>query len=420
MNNKKNILIISLEPFSKSGTNGRATGSLFELIFDKVNLMQIFYKDQEPNYLDIDYLFINEKNVIKSIYKMCLPYEHVKYIDQSFLTNNKQSKVTKTPFKQLIRSMIWDWSLIFYKKIYKECCLFNPDYIFVQDADIPALYKLTNTIAKMTDSEIVFYTTENYALKKNNYMNLYNKNDLFYKIFHKKLFRSQKKFINKCGKYIFLTDSLKNEYINSYKLSPSKCYVIKPYSNCKQAINKIEHVDSFIYAGNLGVGRLDTLINLVKLFSVAGFSKTINVYAKLNSTQLSLINDNAQINYCGFVNKEVLDERILNSSVLILVESFDPLISDDCCHAFSGKIAEYLSFNKIILYYGPKNATSDFLSKNNCAFVCHSEEDLYKFIENIKNTELINEILYNVNKTYTKYFSREANMSIFKKIFEIE
>ena len=415
----KKIFVFSIYPFSKGSSNGRAIGSLFELLNDEYSITQIYFKSDILNMIKCNYLFVPEANMIK--FKKMKMY---KSLFAESLSDNRESsinsKIKKTPLLMLIRNALWNLRLGAFSDLKQTIIKENPDFIFVQDCEVPALFKYLLKISKSIKAKLIFYTSENYAFKNFNYMNLKNeKCTLLYKIFKNKLQKYQKKYVENSSECIFLTETLRDEYAMNYNIKNSHVLLPPITSDSESYEITTNDILNISYCGNLSNGRFDTLLYFYEQINKMTQNFILTVCSRLTAEQKEIIKQKDKIKFLGYVPQEKVLDVFRTSNLILHIESFEHMHVVDCKHAFSSKIGICLSMLKPFLYFGPsENAEAKFILKNKCAFVVENRNELFDFLNMyLDNRVNLNELKINQIATLENYFSKEKTYNTLKEIF---
>lgn len=417
---KNKVLLMSLESLNKESSNSQMLLSLLSLI-NGCDLTQIYFKGREPNAFAGDYFLISEKVMLKSIFKRLFNFKVTKITDLDNSNNNNvksspKTSIKKTSITALLRNLLWKLSINKIVRFFRKIPEFKFDYIVFFENDIPAFSDLVIKLSSLTNSKIIYVTSEDYCLKKHNYLGKKISSSLFYNIYHNFLYKSRKEFLKVADLSVFLTSDLMKYYaINGLSTPNSTC--LMPISS----INKIEqnfNNDTFVisYCGSLGVGRLDTLFEIIASLEEIPDLKFI-VASNLKQDDIIKIKSFKNVEYRGFVSKSEVLNIYSMSNLLLHVESFDSFFAVDCKFAFSGKISDCLFSQIPFAYIGPKtNTISKFIEDENCAFSFHSIDDFKEFINHarIKGVVLKNNSkkLLEIQK---KYFDRTYLINYFNK-----
>ena len=416
---KSNILILSFEPFTKEGSNGKTLWSLLEDFDNNCNLSHIFIKNITPN-IDANcrFLLIDESKIINpflSSKKLVREVYCSKESDKKQQSFKKETK-KKTPFTMFVRNALWYMVSLKFKYVYKWIEQYKPDTLVFLDNDLPFFCYFARKIKKRFGCKIIFYSTENYSLKKTNYMSKkLSSNNPIFSLFKRSLFRAHEKLFKETSFEIFLTDSLKEEYMHNYSLNQPS--VIYP-SSCigELPMKRLDKEIVFSYCGSLGVGRWETLLSFIQ--ELAHYKCRIIVASYLSKEQEAQLLKYPFVDYLGFVSFEKVVQIYNNSDILLHFESFNKAVNDDCKHAFSGKLADCISSCKPFLYYGPKNnSISSFLKDNKCGFEINDTNSLKAILNTFHDNPEYLFINYNNAKlTSKRYFDKDKNTDLLKRI----
>lgn len=120
----------------------------------------------------------------------------------------------------------------------------------------------------------------------------------------------------------------------------------------------------FVYAGNLGLGRADSLARLAaavdRIGGEARVRTCLDVYASPDQVRKfgrSLVS-NAAVNVRGWIDGSQLPEVFHNADVLIHAESFDPDVAKLTRLSFSTKLNQYLMAGRCVVAMGPRELAS--------------------------------------------------------------
>ena len=131
------------------------------------------------------------------------------------------------------------------------------------------------------------------------------------------------------------------------------------------------------YFGNLGVGRVDSLIQVANVLYDIDRNLVINIYGNATNVDKIKFEQRTNIRYHGFVSPQSLQCVLEKSDILIHVESFDKETFSKLRYAFSTKLAQYLCAGRPLLCYAPKDCTSaEYLKQENGAVVATNVSEL--------------------------------------------
>lgn len=144
------------------------------------------------------------------------------------------------------------------------------------------------------------------------------------------------------------------------------------------------------YFGNLGVGRVDSLLQTADALTEIDPSCVIDVYGNAPDGELEKLSAHPGTIYHGFVSAEQLHEIIDASDILLHVESFDPAYIDKLKYAFSTKIAQCFCAGRCLFSYAPKGtASTQYLLSTESAVVAAAPDELKNGLALIINNKEI-------------------------------
>ena len=167
------------------------------------------------------------------------------------------------------------------------------------------------------------------------------------------------------------------------------------------------------YFGNLGVGRVASIMEIADFLMECHPDLKIDVYGRPSERDEQLMSRHPSIVLHGFVGQDTLLKVRENSDILLHTESFDPDIVPKLKNAFSTKIAQCLCSGRCLLTYAPIDmASTDYLLTEACACVASSKEEMKaKLNELIENPELrlmyANRALDSARKNHDKQITAE-------------
>lgn len=418
----KKVMVISFDSINLSSSNGRSLGSILKLAESEISFSQIYIKGSDPDIFDGQYCFISEKKLLKTFFNVkrstnIFEFHKGNNSEKNIVSDNRTSnKIKKTPFKMLLRNIMWSFASINMKTVFKWALNISPDYVIVQAGDLPYLLSLSVKIARKCNSKVIFYTSENYPFKKDNYTNL-NKKSIIYPLLQRKLYKATKQVVRLSSSCIFLTESLLDEYSKNYSLACNS-YVIYPYSTVSQISPKPLNKENITlsYCGNLSLDRYKTIINIASVVYSKYPGSKIIVCGNASTKIIDKLKEQCNIQYRGLVPYEEVIKVYRESDYLLHVESFDSKIANDSRHAFSGKISDCIASCRPFIFVGPDTMFEySFLLSNRAALVFGS---LNKFNNFVKEGGLEKNDFDPTNQLLVKnsFFSFEETK---RKIFEV-
>lgn len=230
--------------------------------------------------------------------------------------------------------------IVIEREILEDIYAFNPDVIYTQGYDVRIL-RVANRIANLMDRKIVVHTLDDWFTTGKK-MSDYLKRMVLKRILSKaisfsaspamterlrELFSCESTFISNCAPFIDEQIETKEEVIG-----------------CK-----------LLYVGNLTPSRYLALAELANLLKMPEYlpSEKIDIYAPPEQIEEygEVFGDNVVLH--NSVEQKEVAKLISGAKIVLHIESFDEDCHDFIKFSLSTKIAEYTSFGKPIIYYGP-------------------------------------------------------------------
>ena len=420
----KKVLIISNNSFSKTSNNGKTYEAIFSK-FRKDNLAQLFFSENEDPDMEYceRYFKVTDQDVLKNLIKFTKsngnPVIYIKEnknvdsitVNQSLLFNFFKKRADMLIY---LRDVLWSFNSWKTPQLKKWLRDFNPDLIFFVAGPMTFPHKITKWIAEFLDIPIVLYFTDDYVIypKSRNLMDTlvkYRAN----KIYKKTIKLSISRFtIGELMSYEYekYFGTQFNSIMNSIEIK-SNSQVIELRANENYLIS---------YFGGLHLNRWKMISRLSK---IAGDDFTFNVYSMEQPTEEVLIEfKNCNVNFCGGLVGLELEKKILESDVLLHVESDNEYYRSLTKLSVSTKIPEYLISGRMILGFGPEElASMRVLSDNNLGLVISSDLNDDMILEQInilRDISLRNEFGLRAQEYARDKFDKNQNAESFKKYIE--
>ena len=423
---KKNVLVISIDPFSFESGNGKTLGNYF-LGSKDLNVSQIYLSDYPIDMIDGNYAHIPELEVIKHPFrkkgKLIRTYYSPKVSKDKDINEipevQLKSKIKKNPLTCLARNFLWSLNSWKTKELKKFVLDIQPDVIVLQSGDAPFAFKIAYWVQKLTNAKLIVHNTEDFPFKKHNYLHKENGMGFLFPLYRAFLNKSYQKLSKKASLFIHNTEFLKDQFAAKYK-RVNHDYVMCSSSYKPIGIKKTD-TDKWImlYAGGtVGGKRFESLIKV----SDALLSISNKAFLKIFSTDdtddpfnKQLIRQNTLLSPA--INYDSLCREMEISDCLLHVENFNQYYRVDRVNGFSTKIADCLNSNKPFIIFAPKElACYRYLEKHDCAFCVDNEKDLemvleqiinnpnsLEVIQKIKNAKMIVEENHSLDKNIEKF-----------------
>ena len=299
----------------------------------------------------------------------------------------------KNALTMLLRDLTWDHSPRLKSILLDWSRKQQPDLILLQVGDASLHIRIATYLARNLDIPLLTYNTEDYYFKKHDYMRRTMRPGLFYRIFHHRFCRVFDELMKLRPVCLYNCDGLKELYAQRFGDHGRVLYCGSDFSPKKSA----DTDGPILYAGNLGIGRVDALIELGKALQGIHKELSIDVYGNAPADTVQTLRSGKGIRYHGSVDYSELRNLISKSRLLIHVESFDRFIAKDIQYAFSTKLADYMMSGVPILYFGPDSSEgARYLARNDMAFIVTNRECAEKQLRNaLYDTRRRNQVVDN-------------------------
>lgn len=390
------VLVLSNECFSYTTSNGRTLGNFFKN-WPKDRLAQFFLSGVPEVEFCKNYFQVSDKHALNAVLRkgecggIVFPDELKKNtVVDIESTVVRDRKISRNAITMLIRELVWktgSWKCSGY---WHWVSNFEPEIILLQAGDCAFMFNLALKTARRFRAKLVIYNTEGYYFKKFDYFKSTGLAHHLYPIFHYILKKSIKKTYNASDFAIFNCEALEKDFCGEFNIASDVIYTA---TDIQEFETKQPDKNSFIvsYAGNLGVGRATSLVDIANAIHEINPDYYLEVYGTIPNENVQKEFDKCSgLRFYGRVSYEEVKKIIYNSDLLIHTEGFEPYYLEDLKYAFSTKIADCLASNRCFLMYAPKEfAETQYLLQNKIAFVATSNSELKNILQElIKKTEI--------------------------------
>ena len=412
----KSPLVISNQCLSLSSANGRTIYNFVKL-FDCCTVSNFYISGSVEECINASFFQLSDKDALKNIITFGAK-GGLEVINSKECENNQNNgyKAKKRVIKYILRDIVWRLALRFNHKLSNWVDKIKPDGIIIFVADSSFLNDYARRISKKKKIPLITYSTENYCLKNYDYIEKKIKRGIIFRVFQKRLLNSTKKIYIHAIQNFLSTEDLCELFKNTFKLNNINYLYQCSYSCVFKTSNK--PIRKLIYAGNLELNRIDSLIELANVVKTINCECIINVYSQtLSLSDEKKLESAHNINYCGFVPYNELQTKIDESDMILHCESFDNYNKIDLEYAFSTKISDSLMCGKPFFIYAPDNfSETKFMRQINDNFVASSADELLYKIRRILNGDYIYSINHDIIKNYfSPIISRNKLIKIINK-----
>lgn len=392
--NYKNLLIISHNCLSKTGSNGRTLANYLKG-WPKDKLAQFFIHAEKPDFAICEnYYCITDANILRSMCKRKMAGNVINesdfsdgYID---LKDSAKKAVLKNSALLTARDLAWKSPFWKKKRFRGWLDAFSPELILVQVGDMGFLFDLAIKISKKYHAPIVVYNTEGFYFKERSYFGEKAFTRCFYPLFHGSYKRAYKRLIKASTAQIYNCDLLRNDYETIFHTDSRTIMCTSEFTSESVFYPKKNQI---IYAGNLGLYRHKSLIEFADALQATDGNLVVDVYGKAPCQKVREELENcAGIRLHGFISYEELKQKLRESKYLLHVESFDAFYKNDLKYAFSTKIADSLAAGACLFVYAPENmAVCQYLCETNAAVLITEQSDLQEQLKRVLLNEAVSE-----------------------------
>ncbi len=411
------VFVISNNCFANNNSNGRMMSCLFRNI--KAEDVFQFYIVNGENDFEVcaNYYLISDRDIIKRKGHGALG--HIITENSELITKQTKSeyrgKVGRNSLTMLIRYLLWK---VRSEKVFNSVMNWvssrRIDIVLLQAGDAPFMYEIGVKVAKELNLPLVIFNTEFFYFEKLNWVNGSHKGPLFYS-FRWLFIRSFKKAMLTAKMSIHNSEWIQGVFDNEFKTPSTFIYQSSDIHNSAYIQSGFKRL---VYVGNLSFCRHRPIIEIARELSIIDNTYYIEVYGPGSDDVINELKKTDNIRYCGVVSYEVVKKVIQDCTLLLVVESQDPINSKLTEYGFSTKITDYMGTGIPILAYGAsKNVGIDYLYKNNSAFVVNNKKNLNKTLDDaISNEQRRTSIVKNALEMSEKNHRSESNSNRFYEI----
>jgi hypothetical protein len=426
----KKILIIGTVPY-----NPFFTSRAFETYFynwDENFLAQVYSNKSTPlsNFYKTLYQITDEQILRRLINRK---YETGVIYDGSLSANNlsendkhNNDKVqkffrylykigkNKNSVNYLLRKLIWKEKFWNTRKFNNWLDDFKPDVVFLSFSDDFFIPKIALYVARKYDIPIISSIGDDYYFNyKLSPSPLYH----LYKLNYRKLIR---KVFEHRGSAIYIGDKICYKYNSEFNLNGKTVLLsstIKPRDF--KPINTVNPIIS--YFGNIRLGRNKSLVDIAKALKKINVNYVLNVYSsEENKKYIKTLSKNDNIYYHGAVPYNEVQEKIIASDLIIIVEGFNKKDIDITRYSLSTKVADSISSGSNVLAYGSIECGAiEYANSIGCLTTVTKSTDLEKSIRILFNRQDLQHELYLKSREIVKMkHDINKNSMIFSNVVE--
>ncbi|HAN21283.1 MAG: hypothetical protein A2Y15_02250 [Clostridiales bacterium GWF2_36_10] len=422
---KPKVLIVGTVPYNRKSTS-RAFESYF-CEWEKENLAQIFSNTKQPAKGHCRTLYqITDQRLVKKRFNRSLETgvifndkdlppeweDNSLEVGSSFFSKLYKLGSKKTPLIYLIRKLIWTKKYWCTDKLNLWLDEFKPQCVFLSFSDDFFIPQIAVYIAERYNIPIVssigddYYFDFKFSLSPFYYI---------YKLKYKKLIR--KVFQHK-GSAIYIGDKIKDKYNSYFGLDGKTVYLTSTIS--RKDFKVIDNsYPKIIYCGNIRLGRNTSLNDIGYALGKINPDYMLDIYSnEIDSKYYKIFGKNKNIRYHGSIPYSVVQEEIVSSDIVVIVEGFRKQDVKTTRYSLSTKVADALASGSNIFVYGSIDCGAiEYMKLIKSAAVCIKKEELVSCISHlIENTDYQRKNYDNAVHVTKQHHNLKQSSSIFESV----
>ena len=381
------VLLISASPINKTTSIGN---TFLNIMPQEFELASIYTRAGVPDNRIKKAFTISEKRLMRFKKGVLVEKRYNEGVNGS--SDGLETFARKHRFSVffLLRELLWSVFGLKNKGIDEFVREFDPDIIFTVSTNQIHLNRIIEYVTEVSKKPLAVYAWDN-----NYFDNPYEKSFLKKKL-HKREKLYMRRVINKAEKVFVISEKQKVDYDSEFGIDSA---VLTKYESFDKPFEyrASSGVLKFVYTGNLGVGRWQTVAKLVSALckiNADGIKAQLDIYSStpLTEEMKNSLAVKGTSEFKGSVSAEEVVAIQHSADVLVHAESFVKRDAHQVKYSFSTKIVDYLGCCKPILAIGPENIASvEYFAKNDSALVACSEKQLESCAELLVNNESIRE-----------------------------
>lgn len=385
------VLVIAANPFSDINNNGKTLKSIFSS-FAKDELCELYFRPQDNVIGDgtfaESYYAVCEMDIIRSFFYFNKKCGGIQTFEKEKSVAISQDKTYRRFFNSNIknwkwlRSLLWKsrrWDTVEYRQWVEGS---KADVVFALLGSPGVSYTMAEEISESLHIPLAIYFTDDYLIYP-------LRKGILEKWKFKRKLKAYRQIVRKSAYRFCIGEQMCGEYTRFFGKE------FRPIMNCVEVLpfepyTAMRKNPVFAYFGGLNLHRWKMLCRLSRLIGDKG-RVVVYTNAEITDQIKSAFNlDNVQLG--GFVSGEMLRQKMLDSDVLLHIESDDAEYRSVTRLSISTKIPEYMMSGRMILGFGPQElASMRLISDNNLGVVisCDESEERQKLLidEIIENEE---------------------------------
>ena len=409
------VLILSHNPITTFDAMGKTFLTLFSQ-FKKEELCQFYIYPTIPDVEACNsYFRITDKDVLNSYFKFKvkgkeISKEEIQNASSTLFEEKKdeglyRNKKNKSPFRILLRDLMWKMSSWNNKSLNNWIKRENPTHLFVAPGAAKFIYDIALKISKKYNLPIITYLCDEYYFRE-------KEKSFLGKIKQKKLQKKIEKLMQKTTLVVGICDKIKQVYCDKFNLNgitvmTGSNFEIKQKPLERRVVNELTYMGNVRCNRYLSLSKIGQAIDSINAKNCTDY--VLNIWTAEKDQEILAELGKAQcIKLCGFVSGEEFNKTFKSAECLVHVEAFDNGSIDLVKHSVSTKIADSLGSGIPFFCYAPKEVAScEYLISNDCA-ICATEESeleeklLQLFTDETKREQVVNNALNTARQNHEK------------------
>lgn len=413
------VLIVSNNSFSKTSNNGRTLGNLF-MGWPKDRIAQFCISTAEPDYDICDNYYLLTDRCMLNSFKRFRKGERCDIQENKGTEGNTiigGKKVFKTPWKALMRHLIWCGKRWNSKGFQEWLTEFNPELVVVMNSDATFILDIATYITKTRSIPLVMYNTEGFFFFKENYFRPSKRfNNTAFSFYQKIYKRHFKQMMSQVALSVHLNSMLKTDFQEEFG---GKHMVLYTGSTLNFDSSNL-HTDrpTFTYLGNFGYDRPSALIDVADVLQSINSDYKLDVYGKIPYPEIQRRFDACPgINYKGMIPYDEVVNVMFSSTILFHVESQEDKFEEELHYGFTTKIADSISSgHPFLIYSSPQIAGAKYIIETGAGWHAKDISELNEKIQLIlTNDDERNRVLNVAKEVAVNNHNIETNAKKFHK-----
>lgn len=376
-----NVLVISHNVFSASGNMGKTMEGLLSGV-SPAHLAQLYFHSEVPTRrCCLRYFRITDRDMLQSLLTR-RPMGHAyrddeidemrvaSRTDKGLLSRIYQFSRRRTPLIYLLRDLLWHlgrWDTPALKSWIEE---FHPDVIFFSAGDYTFSYRIACQLSQRYHIPMLMWCCDDfYITKKKTLSPLYH-------LHRRNLLRWANRAASQSPMLLTISQEMQQDYSSLFDV-PAETVHIPVLPNAHSL--PPEQRSGIVYAGNLGLHRIDSLLELGRAIHQGNLPgcEHIDVYStERKASTLRRLQQGKGIVFHGALPGQDVPILLGRTKYLIFTEAFDETSRRRTRYSLSTKIGESLASGACILAYGPDEISSiRYLASHQAACILHSAQD---------------------------------------------